>query len=90
MNRFEMACFWTWVSALVAVTSAVATGEPQGSMQTRLELGATVADNELLKDGRLLMLLEREGELLASFTDERTQFTQTTRRKDKPRNPLAD
>jgi WD40 repeat protein len=69
MKRIEKAVLWTWVPALVfVVSSTVTAAEPEGFEQTQLESGVTVADIEPLKDGRLLMVLDHDGELRASFS----------------------
>ena len=69
MKRFEKVVLWSCVPALVfVVSSAVPAAEPEGFEQTKLESGVTVADIEPLKDGRLLMVLDHDGELRASFS----------------------
>jgi sialidase-1 len=61
--------FWTFVPALVVVvSSAVIADEPRGFEQTKLESGVTVADIEPLKGGRLLMVLDHDGELRAAYS----------------------
>ena len=68
MDRIKNAPFWTLVLALVVLTLAVNAGEPPGFEETKLESGVTLADIEPLKDGRLLMALDHDGELRGSFS----------------------
>ena len=69
MKRIQKTVLWTLVPSLVfVVSSAVSAAEPEGFEQTKLESGVTVADIEPLKDGRLLMVLDHDGELRSSFS----------------------
>ena len=69
MNRMKKAPSWTLVPALVVVVSSgVTADEPGGFEQTKLESGVTVADIEPLKDGRLLMVLDHDGELRGAYS----------------------
>ena len=69
MKRIKKASNWTLVPALVViVVSAVTADEPRGFEQMKLESGVTVADIEPLKDGRLLMVLDQDGELRGCYS----------------------
>ena len=70
VKRTEKVVLSTLAPAAVVfvVSTAVSAIEPDGFEQTKLESGVTVADIEPLKDGRLLMVLDHDGELRGSFS----------------------
>jgi sialidase-1 len=70
MNRVNKTHSWTAVPALVVVGSVLIAGELQGFEETKLESGVTVADIEPLKDGQLLMVMDHDGEVRASYSQD--------------------
>ena len=73
MPRTQRAFLGVWITAFAVGTSAGNAAEPLGFTETRLESGVTVADIEPLQDGRLLMVLDHDGELRASFSSDQGQ-----------------
>jgi WD40 repeat protein len=68
MKRIQRAPFRILATVLVVLSSAATAAEPSGFAQTKLESGGTVADIEPLEDGRLLMVLDQDGELRGSYS----------------------
>lgn len=55
----------------IAGSCLATAAEPPGFEQTKLEVQGTIADIERLKDGTLLMVLDRGGELMASTSNDK-------------------
>ena len=73
MNRIQNTLLGAWLAASAVGAVAVSAVEPLVFTETKLESGVTVADIEPLQDGRLLMVLDRDGELRASFSSDQGQ-----------------
>ena len=73
MNRIQNTLLGAWLAACAVGAVAVSAVEPLVFTETKLESGVTVADIEPLQDGRLLMVLDRDGELRASFSSDQGQ-----------------
>ena len=73
MPRTQRVLLGVWITAFAVGTSAANAAEPLGFTETRLESGVTVADIEPLQDGRLLMVLDHDGELRTSTSSDQGQ-----------------